>query len=440
MDIVERFLNYTQFDTQSAEDAGQTPSTAKQLKLAEHLRRELEETGLEEIELDGNGYLYATLPANTDAPVPVIGFIAHMDTSPDCSGEGVKPRIVKNYDGGDVVLDAEAGIVTSPQKFPELLAHVGEDLIVTDGHTLLGADDKAGIAEIMQAMAYLREHPEIKHGKVRVGVNPDEEIGLGAHKFDVEKFGCEWAYTMDGGEVGELEFENFNAASAKVEVTGVSVHPGYAKDKMVNAARVAAEFAALMPAAQTPECTTGYEGFYHLLGIEGNVERAALTYIIRDHDRNRFEERKAFVLKAAEWLNAKYGDGTVRVSLNDQYYNMRQQVEPVMHLVDIALEAMRRAGVTPAVRAIRGGTDGAQLSFKGLPCPNIFAGGLNFHGPHEFLPPTCRGRTHRDDRGRARKCSTPPAPVTRRRLTRIKSCRTFPTSSPTSPSYSSRRA
>ncbi len=386
MTIVERFLKYVSFDTQSAEDTGTTPSTAKQLDLANYLKEELENIGLTEVELDENGYLYATLPANTDKPVPVIGFIAHMDTSPDCSGKDVTPRIVAGYDGTDIVLDAAAGIVTSPKKFPELLTHVGEDIIVTDGHTLLGADDKAGIAEIVQAMVYLIEHPEIKHGKIRVGFNPDEEIGLGAHKFNVEKFGCEWAYTMDGGELGELEFENFNAASAKIEVTGVSVHPGYAKGKMVNAARVATEFAQLLPTTQTPEATVEYEGFYHLIGMEGNVERASLTYIIRDHDRNKFEERKEVILKAVEWLNAKYGEGTVKATLKDQYYNMRQQIEPVMHVIDIAKEAMLQSGVTPVVRAIRGGTDGAQLSFMGLPCPNVFAGGLNFHGPHEFLP------------------------------------------------------
>lgn len=386
MDIVERFLKYVSFDTQSAEDAGCTPSTAKQLRLAEYLRDELAALGLTEVEMDGNGYVYATLPANSARQLPTVGFIAHIDTSPDCSGAGVRPRIVKNYDGGDIVLDAEAGIVTSPKKFPELLAHVGEDIIVTDGHTLLGADDKAGIAEIVTAMEYLIAHPEVEHGKVRVGFNPDEEIGLGAHKFDVEKFGCEWAYTMDGGELGELEYENFNAASAKIEVRGVSVHPGYAKGKMVNAALVAAEFAAQMPAAETPQCTEGYEGFYHLLGVEGNVERASLTYIIRDHDRARFEQRKAFVRKAADWLNARYGEGTVSVKVSDQYYNMREMVEPVPHVIDLAVEAMKACGVKPAVRAIRGGTDGAQLSFKGLPCPNVFAGGLNFHGPHEFLP------------------------------------------------------
>ena len=386
MDIVERFLKYVSFDTQSAEDTGKTPSTEKQLALARYLQNELEEIGLTDVELDANGYLYATLPANTDKEVPVIGFIAHMDTSPDCSGKNVRPRIVKDYDGKDIVLNAEGGIVSSPAKFPELLDHVGEDLIVTDGYTLLGADDKAGIAEIVQAMVYLKEHPEVKHGKVRVAFNPDEEIGLGAHKFDVEKFGCDWAYTMDGGEVGELEFENFNAASAKVEVTGVSVHPGYAKGKMVNAARVAAEFAGLLPQAETPEATAEYEGFYHLLGINGNVERATLSYIIRDHDRARFEARKALFAQAAAWLNAKYGEGTVKASVNDQYYNMREKVEPVMHIIDLAVEAMHEAGVTPKVRAIRGGTDGAQLSFMGLPCPNLFAGGLNFHGPHEFLP------------------------------------------------------
>ena len=386
MNIVDRFLKYVSFDTQSADDSATTPSTEKQWLLANYLKEELEQIGMTEVELDENGYLYATLPANTDRAVPTIGFIAHMDTSPDCSGQNVMPRIVKNYDGKDLVLDAEAGIVSTTKKFPELLNHVGEDLIVTNGHTLLGADDKAGIAEIVQAMVYLMEHPEIMHGKIRVGFNPDEEIGLGAHKFDVEKFGCEWAYTMDGGELGELEFENFNAAAAKVEINGVSVHPGYAKGKMINAGRVAAEFVSLMPTHETPETTTEYEGFFHLLGIEGGVEKASLSYIIRDHDRSKFEARKAFVEQTAAWLNTKYGEGTVKVTLNDQYYNMRQQIEPVMHIIDIAFDAMKECGVTPRVRAIRGGTDGAQLSFKGLPCPNIFAGGLNFHGPHEFLP------------------------------------------------------
>ena len=386
MTIVERFLKYVSFDTQSAEDSETTPSTEKQWALARFLKEELEGIGLTEVEIDEHAYVYATLPANTDKPLPTVGFIAHMDTSPDCSGKDVKPRIVKNYDGSDIVLDEAAGIVTSPKKFPELLDHVGEDIIVTDGHTLLGADDKAGIAEIVQAMAYLIAHPEIKHGRIRVGFNPDEEIGLGAHRFNVEKFGCDFAYTMDGGELGELEFENFNAASAKVEVTGVSVHPGYAKNKMVNAARVATEYASLMPAAETPERTAEYEGFYHLLGMNGNVEKASLTYIIRDHDRARFEERKEYAAAVGELLNKKYGAGTVKVTLADQYYNMREKVEPVMHIIDTALDAMKDCGIQPRVRAIRGGTDGAQLSFKGLPCPNIFAGGLNFHGPHEFLP------------------------------------------------------
>lgn len=386
MDIVERFLKYVSFDTQSAEDQDTTPSTAKQLKLAEYLRDELTSIGMTEVEMDENGYVYATLPANTDKEVPTIGFISHMDTSPDCSGANIHPRIVEHYDGGDIVLDAEAGLVTSPKKFPELLDHVGEDIIVTDGHTLLGADDKAGIAEIVQAMVYLIEHPEIKHGRVRVGFNPDEEIGLGAHKFDVKKFDCAWGYTMDGGELGELEYENFNAASAKIEVKGVSVHPGYAKGKMINAARVATEFAAQMPVTETPEQTIEFEGFYHLLGIEGNVEHATLSYIIRDHDRKRFEKRKAFVQKAAEWMNERYGEGVVTATINDQYYNMREKIEPVPHVVDIVIEAMKQCNIPSKVRAIRGGTDGAQLSFMGLPCPNIFAGGLNFHGPHEFLP------------------------------------------------------
>ena len=386
MTIVERFLKYVSFDTQSAEDAETTPSTEKQWTLARFLKEELEGIGLTEVEIDEHAYVYATLPANTDKPLPTVGFIAHMDTSPDCSGKDVKPRIVKDYDGSDIVLDEAAGIVTSPKKFPELLDHVGEDIIVTDGHTLLGADDKAGIAEIVQAMAYLIAHPEIKHGRIRVGFNPDEEIGLGAHRFNVEKFGCDFAYTMDGGELGELEFENFNAASAKVEVTGVSVHPGYAKNKMVNAARVATEYASLMPAAETPERTAEYEGFYHLLGMNGNVEKASLTYIIRDHDRARFEERKEYAAAVGELLNKKYGAGTVKVTLADQYYNMREKVEPVMYIIDIARQAMELAGVTPKVQPIRGGTDGAQLSYKGLPCPNIFAGGLNFHGRYEFVP------------------------------------------------------
>ena len=386
MDIVKRFLEYTQFDTQSAEDSATTPSTEKQWKFARFLRDQLEAIGMSDVELDDNGYIYATLPANTRKETPTVGFISHYDTSPDCSGADIKPRIVERYDGTDIVLDAEAGIVTSPAKFPELKAHIGEDIIVTDGHTLLGADDKAGIAEIVQAMVYLKQHPEIEHGRIRVGFNPDEEIGLGAHKFNVEKFGCDWAYTMDGGDLGELEYENFNAASAKLEITGVSVHPGYAKDKMVNAIRVASEFIQMLPADEVPEHTEGYEGFYHVVGIEGSVERATVSYIIRDHDRERFEARKRAFQKAANELNEKYGPQTAVSTVKDQYYNMREQIDPVMHVIDIAIKAMEQAGVSPRVQAIRGGTDGAQLSFKGLPCPNIFAGGLNFHGPHEFLP------------------------------------------------------
>ncbi len=384
MDIVERFLNYTKFDTQSAEDADCVPSTKKQLVFAEYLKKELETEGLDDVEMDDKGYIYATLRANTKDRVPTIGFISHYDTSPDCSGADIKPQIVHGYDGSDILLSE--GIVSSPKKFPELLQHVGEDLIVTDGHTLLGADDKAGIAEIVQAMVYLQQHPEIKHGKIRVAFNPDEEIGMGAHHFDVGRFGCEWAYTMDGGDVGELEFENFNAASAKVTIHGVSVHPGYAKDKMVNANRLAAEFAAMLPADETPETTEGYQGFYHLIGMQTNTELGRLSYIIRDHDRDRFEDRKRFIQRCAEQMNAKYGEGTVDIEVKDQYYNMKEKIDPQMHVIDLVLHAMQAVGVAPKVKPIRGGTDGAQLSFRGLPCPNIFAGGINFHGPYEFVP------------------------------------------------------
>lgn len=383
MNITDRFLKYVSFDTQSSEDAGTTPSTPKQMVFAEYLKEELIKEGLEDVELDELGYLYATLPANTDKVIPTIGFIAHMDTSPDASGANVKPRIIENYDGSDIVLSE--GIVTSVEKFPELLAHKGEDIIVTDGTTLLGADDKAGIAEIVQAMVYLKEHPEIKHGKIRVGFNPDEEIGMGAHHFDVKKFGAEFAYTMDGSEVGEIEFENFNAASAKITITGCSVHPGYAKDKMINAARVATELVQMLPQNETPETTEGYEGFFHLTGISGSCESATLSYIIRDHDREYFESRKMEMQDMVEAINDKYGD-IATLELKDQYYNMREKVEPMMYIIDIAKQAIAEAGVEPKVQAIRGGTDGAQLSFMGLPCPNIFAGGLNFHGPHEFCP------------------------------------------------------
>ena len=386
MTLVERFLKYVSFDTQSSDETGVTPSTDKQMTFACYLKTELEELGLEEIELDEHGYLYATLPANVDKPVPTVGFIAHMDTSPDCSGANVNPRIVGNYDGTDIVLCAEEGIILSPSQFPELLDHKGEDLIVTDGKTLLGADDKAGIAEIVAAIAWLKEHPEVKHGRIRIGFNPDEEIGMGAHKFDVEKFGCEFAYTMDGSEVGELEFENFNAAGAKFTIKGRNVHPGYAKGKMVNSMLVANYLMSLLPADETPATTEGYEGFYHLVGLQGEVEQTTLSYIIRDHDRTRFEERKLFMQSLVEKVNTHYGEVLVSLDMKDQYYNMREKIEPVMYVIDIAKQAMESAGIVPKVKAIRGGTDGAQLSFKGLPCPNIFAGGLNFHGRYEFCP------------------------------------------------------
>lgn len=384
MDLITRFINYTKFDTQSCEDSQTVPSSLeKQLIFASFLKAELENEGLEDVEMDDKGYVYATLPSNIKHEAPVIGFIAHYDTSPDCSGADVNARIVNNYDGKDIVLSE--GIVSSPEKFPELLRHVGEDLIVTDGHTLLGADDKAGIAEIVQAMVWLKEHPEVKHGKIRVAFNPDEEIGMGAHHFDVEKFGCEWAYTIDGSDLGNLEYENFNAAAAKVAIKGVSVHPGYAKGKMINANVVAMEFAGLLPSDERPETTEGYEGFYHLIHMEGGVENAKLQYIIRDHDRERFENRKIDIQRIGEQLNEKYGAGTVAVEVKDQYYNMKEKIDPQMHVIDIVLRAMQDEGVAPCVEPIRGGTDGAQLSFMGLPCPNIFAGGVNFHGPYEFV-------------------------------------------------------
>ena len=361
MTLVERFLKYVSFDTQSSEETEITPSTPGQMVFARYLKEELETLGLEEITLDENGYLFATLPANTDKPLPVIGFIAHMDTSPDMSGKNVSPRIVQNYDGKDIVLCAEENVVLSPAQFPELLDHQGEDLIVTDGKTLLGADDKAGIAEIVSAVVYLKEHPGIKHGKIRIGFNPDEEIGLG-------------------------EFENFNAASAKISFKGRNVHPGYAKNKMINSIRVANRFMSMLPADEAPEHTEGYEGFYHLIGITGEVEQTTVSYIIRDHDRTRFEERKKEMERLVAKINEEYGPGTATLELRDQYYNMREQIEPVMHIIDTAFAAMKAVGVEPRVKAIRGGTDGAQLSFKGLPCPNIFAGGLNFHGRYEFVP------------------------------------------------------
>ena len=383
MKIEDRFINYTKFDTQSAEDSDTVPSTSKQLIFAKYLKEELEKEGLEDVEMDDMGYIYATLPANTKKKVPTIGFISHYDTALDASGANIKARIIRGYDGKDIELSP--GIISSPEKFPELLEHKGEDIIVTDGTTLLGADDKAGIAEIVQAMCYLRDHKEIEHGKIRDGYNPDEEIGMGARHFDVEKFGCEWAYTMDGGDIGDLEYENFNAAAAKVKIHGVSVHTGYAKGKMINAARIACEFNSMIPTTDIPETTEGYQGFYHLLGIEGHCEEAKLSYIIRDHDRDKFQDRKRFMEDIARRLNAKYGEGIVEITITDQYYNMKEKIDPNMHVVDLVVKAMEKSGVRPKVEPIRGGTDGAQLSFRGLPCPNIFAGGVNFHGPYEFV-------------------------------------------------------
>lgn len=386
MNVTDRFLRYVKYDTQSDELTNLTPSTPGQFKFAQVLEKELRELGLEEISLDENGYLMATLPANTDkAGVPTIGFIAHLDTSPDMSGHNVKPRIVESYDGGDITLNEEEHIILSPSQFPELLNYLGQNLIVTDGTTLLGADDKAGIAEIISAVVYLQKHPEIKHGKIRVAFNPDEEIGQGAHKFDVERFSADWAYTMDGGEIGELEYENFNAAVAKVTFKGRNVHPGYAKHKMVNSIRMANQFILMLPRWETPEHTEGYEGFYHLVQIEGDVEKTTLTYIIRDHDRDRFERRKKELEHLVRKTNNEFPDSCT-IEIKDQYYNMREKIEPVMHIIEIAEQAMKDAGVTPKVQPIRGGTDGAQLSFKELPCPNIFAGGLNFHGRFEFVP------------------------------------------------------
>ena len=388
MTLVDRFLQYVKFDTQSDELTNMTPSTPGQMVFAEHLKKELENLGLTEITLDDNGYLMATLPSNLPAghkEVPTVGFIAHLDTSPDMSGRHVAPRIVQNYQGGDIELNSATGSVLSPNDFPELNNYVGQDLIVTDGNTLLGADDKAGIAEIITAMDYLLKHPEVKHGKIRVGFNPDEEIGQGAHKFDVDLFGCDFAYTMDGGEIGELEYENFNAAIARVTFKGRNVHPGYAKHKMINSMRIANQFIIMLPRWETPEHTEDYEGFYHLISMEGSVEKTVLTYIIRDHDRDRFERRKKELEHLARKINHEFPD-CCSLDIKDQYYNMREKIEPVMQIIETAEEAMRRLDIRPKVVPIRGGTDGAQLSFKGLPCPNIFAGGLNFHGRYEFVP------------------------------------------------------
>lgn len=385
MTVVERFLEFVKFDTQSDELTNLTPSTPGQMVFAKYLEEMLQKMDLEDITLDENGYLMATLPANCDKKLPTIGFIAHLDTSPDMSGKHVKPRIVKEYDGKAIVLNEKENIILSPEDFPDLLDYIGQDLIVTDGTTLLGADDKAGIAEIISAVEFLQQNPQIKHGKIRIAFNPDEEIGLGAHKFNVERFGCDYAYTMDGGAVGELEFENFNAAQAKITIKGRNVHPGYAKHKMLNSIRIANQFIAMLPRWETPEHTEGYEGFYHLVGIQGTVEHTELTYIIRDHDRQRFENRKREIEHLIRKTNTEF-PGCASVEIKDQYYNMLEKIKPVMGIVDIAEEAMRASGVTPKVQPIRGGTDGAQLSFKGLPCPNIFAGGLNFHGRYEFVP------------------------------------------------------
>ena len=383
--MLERFLKYVTFDTESCDDATVVPTTEGQFVFARYLEQQLKEMGLEDVVLDEKGYLYATLPANCDDEMPVVGFIAHLDTSPDMSGKDVNPRVVENYQGGDIVLDEKDNIVLKVADFPEVENYKGDDIIVTDGHTLLGADDKAGVAEIVTAVAYLQDHPEIKHGKIRIAFNPDEEIGRGAHNFNVPLFGCDWAYTVDGSCEGELEFENFNAGSALFTIQGRNVHPGYAKGKMLNALRVATAIVDAIPAVESPECTSGYEGFYHLMGINGGVDHAAVSYIIRDHSREIFENRMAFMKQVLGQMTKKYGEGVVSLELKEQYRNMREQVEPKMHIIELAKRAMEQAGVVPVVKPIRGGTDGAQLSFMGLPCPNLFAGGINFHSRYEFV-------------------------------------------------------
>lgn len=383
--LIERFFRYVQYDTESSTTSGVTPSTPGQLVFAQELVKELNELGLEDISIDKYGYIMATLPSNIEKEVPTVGFIAHMDTSPDMSGANIKPRIVKNYDGKDIPLNENQKIILSPVDFPEMLNYVGQDLIVTDGTTLLGADDKAGLSEIITAIEYLINHPEIKHGKIRIGFTPDEEIGQGADHFDVAKFGADWAYTIDGGQIGELEYENFNAAGVKISIQGRSVHPGTAKDKMVNALVIATKLAALLPANERPEHTEGYEGFFHLMAINGNVDEASMGYIIRDHDRDRYEERKKLIVDAVAYINKLYPNSTT-IEVTDQYFNMREKVEPVLHIVDLAHEAMLEVGVTPIVKPIRGGTDGSRLSYMGLPCPNIFGGGHNFHGRYEYVP------------------------------------------------------
>ncbi len=383
--LLDRFLRYVSVDTQSNEESESQPSAAKELDLLRMLRDELLAMGVEAT-LDEYGYVMATLPSNIDKKVPAVGFIAHVDTAPDASGKDVKPQIVKDYDGGAIDLKGVPGLQLKPAEFPEMLHYVGQTLITTDGTTLLGADDKAGVAEIMDAVQYLVEHPEVKHGTIKIGFTPDEEIGRGVVKFDVKRFGADYAYTMDGGEVGELEFENFNAASAKIHIQGCNVHPGYAKGKMRNAILIGQELNSMLPVMARPEYTEGYEGFFHLISFKGTVEEADFAYIIRDHDRAKFEARKQMMERVASFIDEKYGEGTVTLTLKDQYYNMREQVEPHYHIIDKAVKAMEMAGVKPRIQPIRGGTDGANLSFKGLPCPNIFAGGLNFHGKMEFVP------------------------------------------------------
>ena len=383
--ILDRFLRYVAVDTQSDENSESQPSTPKQLNLLRMLRDELEAMGVEAT-LDEYGYVMGSIPSNTDAKVPAIGFIAHVDTAPDASGANIKPQIISEYDGGEIELKGVPGLALKPSEFPEMLHYIGQTLITTDGTTLLGADDKGGVAEIMDAVQYIMEHPDFKHGEIKVGFTPDEEIGRGVVKFDVGKFGADYAYTMDGGEIGELEFENFNAASAKIRIQGRNVHPGYSKGKMRNALLIGMELGGLLPVEQRPEYTEGYEGFFHLIGFSGSVEEASMTYIIRDHDRAIFEKRKKTIEECCDFINLKYGEGTATPVIKDQYYNMREQVEPHYHVVEKAVKAMEMAGVKPKIQPIRGGTDGANLSFKGLPCPNIFAGGLNFHGKMEFLP------------------------------------------------------
>lgn len=383
--ILDRFLRYVAIDTQSDENSESQPSAAKELDLLKLLCKELNDMGVEAT-LDEYGYVMGTLPSNIDKKVPAIGFIAHVDTSPDASGADIKPQIIENYDGSDIALKGVPGLYLKPSEFPELLAHKGETIITTDGTTLLGADDKAGVAEIMNAVQYMVEHPEFKHGDIKIGFTPDEEIGRGVVKFDVKRFGADYAYTMDGGEIGELEFENFNAASAKIHIQGRNVHPGYAKDKMKNAILIGMEFNDLLPIGQRPELTEGYDGFFHIISFKGSVEEADFGYIIRDHDRKKFEEKKELIEQCVKFINVKYGEGTATLEVKDQYYNMREQVEPYYFIVETAVKAMEMAGIKPKIQPIRGGTDGANLSFKGLPCPNIFAGGMNFHGKMEFAP------------------------------------------------------